>query len=82
MQGTYFFSTLLCNRLSDGFKIAPFDPMFSDVHCAIEFSLKQPFIENINLTQVQAIISLLDNRNEDSQETDIFCVKCQSNMAR
>ena len=56
--------------------------MFSNVHCAIEFSLKQPFIENINLTQVQAIISLLDNRNEDSQETDIFCVKCQSNMAR
>ena len=81
--------------------------MFSDVHCAIEFSLKQatlthkeakqtrsdvdsadiqkkqssvyiwsqanrqPFIENINLTKVQAIISLLDNCNEDSQEIDI-----------
>ena len=91
----------------DGFKIALFDLMFSDIHCAIEFSLKQailthkeakqthidvnsadiqmkqnpvyiwsqanrqPFIENINLTKVQAIISLLDNCNEDSQEIDI-----------
>ena len=81
--------------------------MFSDIHCAIEFSLKQatlkhkeakqthidvnsadiqmkenpvciwsqanrqPFIENINLTKVQAIISLLDNCNEDSQDIDI-----------
>ena len=31
----------------------------------------QPFIENINLTKVQAMISLLDNCNEDSQEIDI-----------
>ena len=81
--------------------------MFSDVHCAIKFSLKQvtlthkeakqihidvdsadiqlkqnpvsiwsqanrqPFIENINLTKVQVIISLLDTCNEDSQELDI-----------
>ena len=81
--------------------------MFSDVHCAIDFSLKQatlthkeakqtridvdsadiqkkqnpvyicsqanrqPFIENMNLTKVQTIISLLDNCNEDSQEIDI-----------
>ena len=32
---------------------------------------RQPFIENINLTKVQAIISLLNNCNEDSQEIDI-----------
>ena len=46
--------------ITDGFKIAPFDPMFSDIHCAIEFSLKQATLTHKEAKQTHIDVNSAD----------------------